>query len=60
MIGLVVGVLGNAPRVEQRPGMRVVPLVRYPFKIFYRILGETVRVLHIRHAAQRPWDFADE
>jgi len=50
----------SAPRVEQRPGMRVVPLVRNPFKIFYRILGETVRVLHIRHAAQRPWDFADE
>jgi toxin ParE1/3/4 len=45
----------SAPRVEQRPGMRVLPLVRYPFKIFYRIVGETVRILHIRHTARRPW-----
>jgi plasmid stabilization system protein ParE len=40
--------------------MRVMPLVRYPFKIFYRIVGDTVRVLHIRHAARRPWDFGEE
>ncbi len=45
----------SAPRVEQRPGMRVLPLVRYPFKIFYRIIGDTVRILHIRHTARRPW-----
>ena len=24
----------NAPTVEQRPGMRVAPLIRYPFRIF--------------------------
>jgi len=34
----------SAPRGEQRPGMRVIPLVRYPFKIFYRIVGDTVRI----------------
>jgi toxin ParE1/3/4 len=45
----------SAPRVEQRPGMRVVPLVRYPFKIFYRIVGDTVRIVQFRHAARRPW-----
>jgi toxin ParE1/3/4 len=45
----------RAPRVEGRPGMRVVPLVRYPFKIFYRTIGDTVRIVHIRHAARRPW-----
>src|SRR5215510_10697065 len=28
----------RAARVEGRPGIRVVPLVRYPFKIFYRIV----------------------
>jgi plasmid stabilization system protein ParE len=50
----------SAPRIEQRPGMRVVPLVRYPFKIFYRIAGDVVRILHIRHAARRAWDFSDE
>jgi plasmid stabilization system protein ParE len=45
----------SAPRIEQRSGMRVIPLVRYPFKIFYRIADDTVRILHIRHTARRPW-----
>ena len=45
----------RAPRVEGRAGMRVVPLVRYPFKIFYRIVSDTVRIVHIRHVARRPW-----
>jgi addiction module RelE/StbE family toxin len=45
----------SAPRVEQRPGMRVVPLGRYPFRVFYRIVGDTVRIVHIRHAARRAW-----
>ena len=51
--------IGNAPdsspRVEQRPGMRVLPLLRYPFKIFYRVIGDTVRIVHIRHTSRRPW-----
>ena len=46
----------SAPRVEQRPGVRVVPLIRYPYKIFYRILDDTVRILHIRHTSRRPWE----
>ena len=27
----------SAPEVAHRPGVRVVPLIRYPYKIFYRI-----------------------
>jgi plasmid stabilization system protein ParE len=50
----------SAPRVEQSPGMRVVHLVRYPFSIFYRVVGDTIRIVHIRHAARRPWDEPDE
>ncbi len=45
----------SAPGIEQRPGMRVLPLVRYPFKVFYRVIGDTVRIVHIRHTARRPW-----
>jgi toxin ParE1/3/4 len=45
----------SSPEVEQRPGMRVAPLVRYPFKIFYRILNDRVRILHIRHSARQSW-----
>jgi toxin ParE1/3/4 len=44
-----------ATPVAERPGMRVVPLIRYPYKIFYRILGDRVRILHIRHTARRSW-----
>jgi plasmid stabilization system protein ParE len=44
-----------APRVIERPGMRVFPLIRYPYRIFYRVLGDRVRILHIRHTARRPW-----
>jgi plasmid stabilization system protein ParE len=44
-----------APPVTERPGMRVMPLIRYPYKIFYRVFEDRVRILHIRHAARRPW-----
>jgi toxin ParE1/3/4 len=44
-----------AAPVAERPGMRVVPLIRYPYKIFYRILEDQVKILHIRHAARKPW-----
>jgi plasmid stabilization system protein ParE len=39
---------------EQR--VRVVPLLRYPYLIFYEITQSgTIRVLHIRHTSRRPW-----
>ena len=44
-----------AAPVAERPGMRVVPLLRYPYKIFYRVMENRVRILHIRHTARRPW-----
>ena len=45
----------STPEVEQRPGLQVVPLIRYPFKIFYRVFDDRVRIQHIRHTARRPW-----
>lgn len=45
----------SAPEIEQRPGVHVVPLIRYPFKIFYRVLEDRIRIQHIRHTARRPW-----
>jgi toxin ParE1/3/4 len=44
-----------AAPVAERPGMRVVPLIRYPYKIFFRVLADRVRIVHIRHTARRPW-----
>jgi plasmid stabilization system protein ParE len=31
-------------------------VLRYPYKIFYRLRGDAVEILHIRHTARRPWD----
>jgi toxin ParE1/3/4 len=42
----------SAATVTGRPGVRMVPLVRYPFRIFYRIAADRVEILHIHHAAR--------
>jgi toxin ParE1/3/4 len=44
------------PSVIERPGVHVAALVRYPYKIFYRILGDRVRILHIRHTSRQVWE----
>jgi toxin ParE1/3/4 len=57
---MVVRRIGRWPRsahpVEQRPDVRVVPLVRYPYRVFYRITTEAVEILHVHHGARsEPW-----
>ena len=34
--------------------MRELVIARYPYIIRYRVVGETVRILRIRHTSQRP------
>jgi len=46
----------SARRTASHPGVRVVPLGRYPYNIFYRVTDNTVEILHIHHAARQPWD----
>jgi len=29
-----------------------VPLIRYPYKVFYRVANQTVEILHIYHSAR--------
>ena len=41
--------------VTERRGVRVAPLLRYRWNVFYTVNGETVRILHIRHTSRRPW-----
>jgi toxin ParE1/3/4 len=43
-----------APETDE-PGVRALPLVRYPCRIYYEIAGEEVRILHIRHTRRQPW-----
>jgi toxin ParE1/3/4 len=42
-----------APATDD-PGVRELTVVRYPYKIYYEMSGEEVRILHIRHTARRP------
>jgi toxin ParE1/3/4 len=42
----------SAQEVAERSGVRMAPLIRYPYKIFYRISNDTVEILHIYHAAR--------
>jgi plasmid stabilization system protein ParE len=42
----------SAQEVAEEPGVRVVPLLRYPYKLFYRNTGEAIEIMHIHHAAQ--------
>jgi plasmid stabilization system protein ParE len=45
-----------AERVEQRPDVRRLPLVRYPYAVYYEIGPREVTVLRIMHGArQQPW-----
>jgi toxin ParE1/3/4 len=44
----------SAPRLSQRSQVRVVVVVRYPFRVFYRLRGDTIDILHIRHTSRRP------
>ena len=35
--------------------VRMTIVRRYRYKIFYRVAGTVVRVLHIRHTSRSPW-----
>jgi toxin ParE1/3/4 len=43
----------SARHVEQRPDVRVVPLLRYPYRLFYTIREGSVEMLHIHHTARQ-------
>jgi len=57
---IVVRHIGRWPesmrRSKGREDVRVAPLGRYPYKIFYRVTAETVEILHIHHTARQPRD----
>ena len=47
----------SAQEVADRPGVRAAPLIRYPYKVFYRVTESAVEILHIHHGARRgPWE----
>ena len=47
-------------RLVDNAGHRRVPVLRYPYLIFYRVAGGELLILHIRHTSRRPIDPATE
>ena len=42
----------SAQEVADRPGVRVAPLIRYPYQVFYRTTASVIEVLSIHHASR--------
>jgi toxin ParE1/3/4 len=42
----------SAQEVPERPGVRRVPLVRYPYAIYYKIVLDEVTILRVIHGAR--------
>jgi toxin ParE1/3/4 len=43
--------------VAERPGVRRVPLVRYPYLVFYKVIADEVVVVRVVHGARKePWE----
>lgn len=43
-------------RQTDEPNVRVLVLTRYPYLVFYAVVGDDVVVLHVRHGAREPFD----
>ena len=46
-------------RPTDDPSIRLFPIVRYPYLVFYEVLGGEVVIHHIRHGRRRPIDPGD-
>lgn len=47
------GTLPGMGRQSPRPNVRMIGVPRYPYVIYYRIVGDEVQIIHIRHAARQ-------
>ena len=43
-----------APETDE-PGVRALPMVRYPYKVYYEVADDEVRILHVRQTRRQPW-----
>jgi toxin ParE1/3/4 len=53
-----IGEVAAHPLAAQRTSdadIRVKILGRYRYKIFYSVSDDAIEIIHIRHAARRPW-----
>jgi plasmid stabilization system protein ParE len=47
---------GAGRSLDQRPAVRVIPLGRYPYLVFYALRDDEVVIPHVRHGAREPVD----
>jgi plasmid stabilization system protein ParE len=45
----------NRHRLIKELNVRALWLGRYPYIVYYRVGKDEVSIIHIRHAARRPW-----
>ena len=43
-----------ATRVVGQKDIHVIPMVRYPYKIFYKVTPDGIEILQVSHDARRP------
>jgi plasmid stabilization system protein ParE len=55
-VDLVAAFPGAGRRFDQRPTVRVMPLGRYPYLVFYTLRDDEIVILHVRHGARKPID----
>jgi toxin ParE1/3/4 len=58
-----VNLVANFPlsaRATARPDIRVMTVAKYPYRIFYKVHPDIIEIVHVRHAARRPWQGEDE
>lgn len=53
-VDLIAAFPGGGRALEQRPTVRVMPVGRYPYLVFYTIVKEEIVILHVRHGARAP------
>jgi plasmid stabilization system protein ParE len=54
-----IDLIGQYPELGGPAGeqtTRVLPVVRYPYLIYWTVEAGEVWIVHIRHAARRPWE----
>jgi toxin ParE1/3/4 len=52
----LIGEFPQSGRLAGEQGTRVLPVGRYPYLIYWIVEGDRVWIVHVRHAARRPWD----
>ena len=56
VVARIEGAPGSGRELFARPGVHVVPLVKYPYKIFYEIAEMRIEILHLRHTSRQQWE----